>query len=115
MRKLLAAPVEAAAETSCLNGIRVISMVWIILGHTLMMPSAITGYDNPADVVAPWGAGGSPWLQMVLGAELGVDSFFFLSGLLVAQMGFPEIARRRARCLLRDMISAASALSLSLV
>lgn len=70
-------------------------MVWIILGHTLMMPSAITGYDNPMDVVAPWGAAGSPWLQLVLGAELGVDSFFFLSGLLVAQIGFPEIARRR--------------------
>lgn len=47
--------------------------------------------------MAPWGASGKPWLQLVLGAELGVDSFFFLSGLLVTQMGYPEIARRKGR------------------
>ena len=32
-----------AVATDCLNGMRVLSMVWIVLGHTMMMPAPING------------------------------------------------------------------------
>jgi hypothetical protein len=41
--------------------------LWIILGHTMMMPTPINGFDNPEDLVAHWGARGSAWFQLVLG------------------------------------------------
>ncbi len=36
----------AYIPTVCLNGLRVLSMGWIILGHTFFMPEVISGYAN---------------------------------------------------------------------
>ena len=83
-RKLRAVPPET--ETDCLNGMRVLTMVWIIIGHTMLMPAAIAGYDNEGDLVATWGYRGTFVLQSILGAEVGVDTFFFLSGFLTFRL-----------------------------
>ena len=58
-------------------------MLWIVLGHSFLMPQAITGYSNP-DVLtaAGWGDGRAWPFQLILGAELAVDTFFFLSAFL---------------------------------
>ena len=83
-RKLRAVP--PATETDCLNGMRVLTMIWIIIGHTMLMPAAIAGYDNEGDLVATWGYRGTFVLQSILGAEVGVDTFFFLSGFLAFRL-----------------------------
>jgi hypothetical protein len=36
-----------ANVTSALNGVRVLSMVWIVLGHSFLMAGATAGYRNP--------------------------------------------------------------------
>jgi hypothetical protein len=51
LRKLVRLPPPAAEETGALNGIRSVSMLWIILGHTFLMPQAIAGYDNVEDIL----------------------------------------------------------------
>ncbi|KAF2881929.1 hypothetical protein ILUMI_24244 [Ignelater luminosus] len=69
-----------SGQISCLHGIRVISMMWVILGHrytkTNMMPmvNRLITFE---------------WFlkkenMIVLGATVSVDSFFLLSGLLVS-------------------------------
>lgn len=102
--KLLAFPSQPG-PTDCLNGMRVLSMVWIIVGHTMMMPTPINGFDNPEDLVARWGARGSTWFQLVIGGEIAVDSFFYLSGFLMAYLGVKDLEKRGGKIPVLGMIA----------
>eukprot|EP00735_Rhodelphis_limneticus_P005799 TRINITY_DN1782_c0_g1::TRINITY_DN1782_c0_g1_i1::g.25168::m.25168 TRINITY_DN1782_c0_g1::TRINITY_DN1782_c0_g1_i1::g.25168 ORF type:complete len:761 (-),score=100.30,sp/Q09225/NRF6_CAEEL/28.78/3e-45,Acyl_transf_3/PF01757.17/4.4e+03,Acyl_transf_3/PF01757.17/6.8e+03,Acyl_transf_3/PF01757.17/2.2e-19 TRINITY_DN1782_c0_g1_i1:273-2555(-) len=66
-----------------LHGMRVLSVMWIILVHSLLY-MGIVGFDNPDDVLPPDGAFSSFLFQIVLGGTFAVDTFFFMSGFLVA-------------------------------
>lgn len=73
---------QAKGSIPCLHGIRVLSMLWVILGHTFSMPAMI-GTLNPET--------GINWLKrygflFVSNAFFSVDTFFFLSGLLVTYL-----------------------------
>merc|ERR1719155_256832 len=72
--------------TDSLNGLRVLSMGWIILGHSFLMPLGISGYANQQDMFAnPLNsdtAESKPLFALVTSSQTGVDTFFFLSGFL---------------------------------
>ena len=61
-----------------LNGIRVMSMAWVVLGHTTLLELAI--FDN---VVYALDKSTSLLFQTLTNASPSVDTFFVLSGLLV--------------------------------
>jgi len=87
--------------TDCLNGLRVMSMVWIILGHTFLMPEAISGYSNPQDIAMSSlnknSAERSVWFLIIPSSQLGVDSFFFLSGFLLSLLSLKELRARNGK------------------
>ncbi|XP_050405941.2 nose resistant to fluoxetine protein 6 [Patella vulgata] len=93
-RKILNATPPKGSLT-CLNGIRVISMAWIILGHVLTTYSDTL--ENPTealDVIKTFS------FQPMLNAPLAVDTFFVLSGLLVSYLFIKEISKtKRIRCM----------------
>jgi len=64
------------------DGLRVISMLWVILGHTLAIMASV-GFVNPWALLPPGGMLGQ-WIgQLFFSARFAVDTFFFMSGFLV--------------------------------
>lgn len=88
---------QSYKPTDCLNGVRVLSMLWIILGHTFMMPEGISGYMNPEDITVSSfrtnPAEANVWFMVVMSAEAGVDTFFYLSGFLLSYLTLKELSR----------------------
>eukprot|EP00756_Hemistasia_phaeocysticola_P028617 Hpha_TRINITY_DN16185_c2_g4::TRINITY_DN16185_c2_g4_i2::g.5527::m.5527 len=66
-------------DTSFLNGIRVISIMWVVLGHCLVWPR-YPGFDNQIELDKYYLQ--SPRFVLVPSGLLAVDTFFFLSGFL---------------------------------
>ncbi|CAJ1336319.1 unnamed protein product [Effrenium voratum] len=98
MTKLMECP--PPKPTDCLNGLRVLAMAWIILGHTFLMPEGVSGYSNSQDItMSAWNkaaAERSPWLMLIIQAEQSVDTFFFLSGFLLSHLMLKELQSRGA-------------------
>jgi len=88
--------IRSGTATSCLDGIRVFSMCWVVMGHTLVWPlnSGAPGYTNPGDIVPFFKSDaltGTFTGQAILSAEFSVDSFFFMSGFLATYIGIKKI------------------------
>ena len=84
---------QPPSAITCINGLRVISMFWVILGHTNLF--FVTSYTNSLsllDKTIPSFA-----YQAVVNAFFSVDSFFFLSGLLTAYLTLREMSRSNGR------------------
>lgn len=69
-------------EIHCLHGMRFLSMAWVVLGHTyatslVYIDNILDAGDNLVSKIT---------LQAIANANFAVDSFFFLSGLLVAYL-----------------------------
>ncbi|XP_022094565.1 nose resistant to fluoxetine protein 6-like [Acanthaster planci] len=83
---------QSDASVGCLNGVRVISMSWVILGHTVAF-SVLNPIDN-LPTFYHW-ISTHPGFQAVANAFFSVDSFFFLSGFLVAYLTFARFRELR--------------------
>lgn len=77
----LLAPMRSS-DLAYLNGVRLLSILWIIYGHTCLFGSGL-GLDLP--VINPSATSQelhSPLMAVIRGGEYAVDTFFFMSGLL---------------------------------
>ncbi|XP_055844708.1 nose resistant to fluoxetine protein 6-like [Episyrphus balteatus] len=77
----------------CLTGIRVMSMIWVLHCHNYAY-YASQNLINTIDVLS-WYK--KPWTMAVLMGTVSVDSFFFLSGLLLAWMGLRELDKTKGK------------------
>jgi peptidoglycan/LPS O-acetylase OafA/YrhL len=74
-------------ETSCIDGLRVGSIFWIILGHVLAIQSSSgAGYSNPSNFLPPTGLTTTLIGQLLFSSRLAVDTFLTISGYLVVHV-----------------------------
>ncbi|XP_017034972.1 nose resistant to fluoxetine protein 6-like [Drosophila kikkawai] len=77
----------------CLNGMRCLSLIWVVLGHEYIiniMAMAINQVDN-----LRWM--GKPFSSLILFAPFSVDTFFFLSGFLLVAIGLRALEKSKGR------------------
>ena len=82
---------QPQSAVTCLNGIRAISMFWVILNHAVMRMNTKAGLIE-LDVIAL-----SLYNQFLLNGAFPVDSFFLLSGLLVSYLTMRSLVRMKGR------------------
>ena len=75
-------PTMSVSSSKCINGLRSISMLWIIFAHTLSSQSTM-GFTNPGSFFPPNGVISTKFGYAILSARYAVDTFFYLSGYLV--------------------------------
>ena len=86
---------QPPAAITCINGMRTISMFWVILAHVFVWMLMTQDYRNMADLYTKFATRFSA--QPILNGFFSVDSFFFLSGLLVSYLTMREMQRRNGR------------------
>lgn len=86
--------IKPGAITS-INGVRVLSMWWVILGHVFIWQLIGGNVSNLAVAIPNLLTRFS--FQAIANAFFSVDSFFFLSGLLVSYLSFRQMDRAKGR------------------
>lgn len=82
------------SSTTCLDGIRVASLLWIVLGHLMAIGSSSgPGYSNPASFLPPDGWTASVGGQLLFSSRLAVDTFFCISGFLLVHVLEEKLCR----------------------
>eukprot|EP00930_Biecheleria_cincta_P001627 TRINITY_DN102760_c0_g1_i1.p1 TRINITY_DN102760_c0_g1~~TRINITY_DN102760_c0_g1_i1.p1 ORF type:complete len:850 (-),score=103.22 TRINITY_DN102760_c0_g1_i1:94-2643(-) len=93
------------ASLDALDGLRVLSMLWVLLGHTVLWPTLSIQYENIAVLLPPKGKMTELLFQLVPGGFFAVDTFFWLSGFLSTRalqskvLSSPRLLTARGFCL----------------
>ena len=77
---------NSSERLSCLEGMRAISMTWVILGHNFLFGSMTLQVNNPATVDHITSGDASPAVQAILQGDYSVDTFFFIGATLVSYL-----------------------------
>lgn len=78
---------QGSPETACLDGLRVGSLLWIVLGHVMaIVSSSGAGYSNPVNFLPPTGLTTTVPGQLIFSSRLAVDTFLCISGFLVVHV-----------------------------
>ncbi|XP_045192777.2 O-acyltransferase like protein-like [Mercenaria mercenaria] len=85
---------QGAGSLGAVNGIRFLSMAWVILGHTYFFA---VGYATNAAPLT--GKKFNQWtFTAIINASVSVDTFFALSGILVAYLTLRELKKVGGAC-----------------
>ncbi|XP_069120101.1 O-acyltransferase like protein-like [Argopecten irradians] len=83
---------EQGGALGAINGIRFLSMAWVILGHTYSFTAVyIQNFSYFYSVVSRW------TFMVILNGLMSVDTFFTMSGLLVAYVFMKEMTKEKGR------------------
>jgi len=73
---------QKSKDTVILDGLRVGSLCWIIVGHLIAITGSVAGFSNPKEVYPPSGFLADLPGQLVISSRFAVDTFLIISGFL---------------------------------
>ena len=85
---------DSNSQIKTLHGLRVLMMLWIIGGHSYSFAMQWLFFQNPQSMAQ---APQSLFSQVIANGTFSVDSFFFMSGLLVTIIGLRALRRSRGK------------------
>ncbi|KAH8295940.1 hypothetical protein KR018_006480, partial [Drosophila ironensis] len=77
----------------CLNGMRCLSLIWVILGHEY----TVTLFAQAINQIESLRWMSKPFTSFIIYAPFSVDTFFFLSGLLLVAIGMRALERTKGK------------------
>ncbi|KAH8272280.1 hypothetical protein KR044_006721, partial [Drosophila immigrans] len=77
----------------CLHGIRCMSLIWVVFGHEYVM----TGMGPNINLVDIYSWLKSPFSMFIVHGLFSVDTFFFLSGLLVVMIAMRSVEKSKGK------------------
>lgn len=89
---LFAAP-EYSVELRVFDGLKVLSILWIMSGQTMSLLWPLITNKASIYVMGGWK---QPWVQLILQSSLGTDTFLFISGFLAMHRTLEVFSRRVA-------------------
>ena len=92
--KIFAIKKQPPCAITCLHGIRVITITWVILGHTNLW--SLFFISNPQSYLRNQASKFA--YRAIPGGEFSVDSFFLMSGLLTTYLSLRYMARKQRGC-----------------
>lgn len=99
-RKLFSTSQPESSNLGCVNGVRFLSMCWVILGHTYVY--SIADANNPASFQAQTLR--RPSFQVMVNGTVCVDSFFLISALLVTYLLLKDVDRKKGKLRVQEWI-----------
>jgi peptidoglycan/LPS O-acetylase OafA/YrhL len=79
--------IDSRPETSSLDGLKVVSILWIIAAHVMAIQSSTgAGYLNPKDFLPPMGVTTTVFGQLLFSSRYAVDTFLCISGYLAVHV-----------------------------
>ncbi|XP_055912803.1 nose resistant to fluoxetine protein 6-like [Eupeodes corollae] len=84
---------RSRSSIDCLNGLRVISTLWIVMHHSYdnILGAPVINYSDLSAWFYSWE------FMPIINASMTVDTFFFMGGLLVAWIGFKELDKTNGK------------------
>lgn len=78
--------VDHKSDLACIDGLRAISMIQVVVGHGIVYQLVSIGITNMEQFSPPDGLLGQFWFMLLPGCFYGVDTFFLLSGFLCCRV-----------------------------
>ena len=75
----------------CINGIRFISMTWVVMGHTFQQFLSVPFLNNFLVFISPDGPVGEPYMAAIWNAMDSVDTFFLIGSVLLSYHTLKEL------------------------
>ncbi|KAK5643557.1 hypothetical protein RI129_007402 [Pyrocoelia pectoralis] len=88
-KRLLSTKSTDPSNVTCIYGLRVVTMAWVVLGHTYYAHCQFLASNNL--YLMEWIK--KDWTMFIIGAMSGVDTFFVISGFLIVYV--TSIAKKR--------------------
>ncbi|CAH1788359.1 unnamed protein product [Owenia fusiformis] len=88
---------QGKGTLTCLNGVRFLSMSWVILGHTYIMGFILPAGPTTQNIAQAYKWTKGFWFQAIVNAVFSVDTFFVMSGILVTYLFLKQLDKLRGK------------------